>query len=215
MSSAIIKGATFAFSFFRLCTNSVIAFLSHYEVDSYPKYSRHQLYYSEPDEMNPIIATSPPQHHIFSQEIYERKRNDIEAESLYKDRIEELPYSLASKLVCLYFILYFEQSYAVIAHTSCLSCNPSYIINLQHVTHVPLAEEDYAYPIAVIGHRGSPYTALENTSRSFIHAAQAGADGVELDIFLLKCGSLVVFHGSSGDENPGLLHSYCGIKGSM
>mmetsp|Transcript_17006 Transcript_17006/g.30842 ORF Transcript_17006/g.30842 Transcript_17006/m.30842 type:complete len:408 (-) Transcript_17006:40-1263(-) len=182
MTSAIIRGATFAFLFFGLCTNSVIALLSHYEVDSYPKYSRHKLYYSEPDEMNPIIATSPPQRHIFSKEVCERKRNGIEAESLYKERIEELPYSLASKL---------------------------------HVTHVPLAEEDCTYPIVVIGHRGSPYTALENTSRSFIHAAQAGADGVELDVFLLKCGSLVVFHGSGGDENPGLLHSYCGIKGSI
>jgi len=67
----------------------------------------------------------------------------------------------------------------------------------------------------IIGHRGSPYKALENTSRSFLHAAQAGADGVELDVFLLKCGTLVVFHGSGGDENPGLLHHYCGVEGSI
>jgi glycerophosphoryl diester phosphodiesterase len=69
--------------------------------------------------------------------------------------------------------------------------------------------------VDIIGHRGSPYTALENTARSFIHAARAGADGVELDVFLLKCGTLVVFHGSGGDENPGLLKSYCGVPGSM
>eukprot|EP00571_Detonula_confervacea_P005340 CAMPEP_0172314220 /NCGR_PEP_ID=MMETSP1058-20130122/21988_1 /TAXON_ID=83371 /ORGANISM="Detonula confervacea, Strain CCMP 353" /LENGTH=336 /DNA_ID=CAMNT_0013028029 /DNA_START=355 /DNA_END=1365 /DNA_ORIENTATION=+ len=112
--------------------------------------------------MDPIIATTPPRHDIFSKEAYELKRH----------------YSLASKL---------------------------------DVTHVPLKHQD----IKVIGHRGSPYTALENTARSFIHAAQAGADGVELDVFLLKCGNLVVFHGSGGDENPGLLHSYCGVEGSI
>jgi len=67
----------------------------------------------------------------------------------------------------------------------------------------------------VIGHRGSLYTALENTSRSFIHAAQAGADGIELDVFLLKCGTLVVFHGTGSDQSPGLLKSYCGIDGSI
>jgi len=68
---------------------------------------------------------------------------------------------------------------------------------------------------AVIGHRGSLYTALENTSRSFIEAAQAGADGIELDVFLLKCGTLVVFHGTGTDQSPGLLSSYCGIEGSI
>lgn len=70
-------------------------------------------------------------------------------------------------------------------------------------------------PIEIIGHRGSPYTALENTARSFVHAALAGAHGVELDVFLLKCGTLVVFHGTGTDENPGLLKSYCGVPGSM
>ena len=74
---------------------------------------------------------------------------------------------------------------------------------------------EHTHPIEVVGHRGSLYTALENTSRSFLHAAEAGADSVELDVFLLKCGTLVVFHGSGGDETPGLLHMYCGIDGSM
>jgi hypothetical protein len=48
-----------------------------------------------------------------------------------------------------------------------------------------------------------------------VRAAQAGANGVELDVFLLRCGTLVVFHGTGGDENPGSLASYCGIEGSM
>ncbi len=81
----------------------------------------------------------------------------------------------------------------------------------QNVTDVESNHRD----IKVIGHRGSPYTALENTLRGFVHAAQAGAHGVELDVFLLRCGTLVVFHGSGGDEEPGLLHSYCGVEGSM
>jgi glycerophosphoryl diester phosphodiesterase len=36
-----------------------------------------------------------------------------------------------------------------------------------------------------------------------------GADGVELDVFLLKCGTLVAFHGSGTDANAGLLEGYC------
>ncbi|KAL7441924.1 hypothetical protein ACHAXH_008307 [Discostella pseudostelligera] len=80
-----------------------------------------------------------------------------------------------------------------------------------NVTHVQIEHIN----IKNIGHRGSPYTALENTGRSFLHAAQAGADGVELDVFLLKCGTLVVFHGSGDDTNPGLLYSYCGVEGSI
>jgi glycerophosphoryl diester phosphodiesterase len=71
------------------------------------------------------------------------------------------------------------------------------------------------HQVSVIGHRGSVYTALENTSKSFIHAAQAGADGIELDVFLLKCGTLVVFHGTGTDQEPGLLESYCGVEGSI
>lgn len=76
-------------------------------------------------------------------------------------------------------------------------------------------QTSFQYPIKVIGHRGSPFKYLENTSLGFINAAQVGADGVELDVFLLKCGTLVVFHGSGGDAEPGLLHSYCSVEGSM
>jgi len=32
---------------------------------------------------------------------------------------------------------------------------------------------------------------------------------VELDVFLLKCGTLIVFHGYGSDENPGWLKGYC------
>ena len=48
-----------------------------------------------------------------------------------------------------------------------------------------------------------------------VHAAQAGADGIELDVFLLKCGTLVVFHGTGTDQEPGRLESYCGVEGSI
>lgn len=68
---------------------------------------------------------------------------------------------------------------------------------------------------AIIGHRGSLYRSLENTRHSFLTAANEGADGVELDVFLLKCGSLVVFHGTGTDEVPGYLDEYCNIDGSI
>jgi len=69
----------------------------------------------------------------------------------------------------------------------------------------------------VIGHRGSLYSSLENTRRSFLTAAREGCDGVELDVFLLKCGTLVVFHGADGlgNERPGGLKHYCNIDGSI
>jgi glycerophosphoryl diester phosphodiesterase len=49
------------------------------------------------------------------------------------------------------------------------------------------------------GHRGSPYAAPENTVDSFLAAAAAGADCVELDAQLTADGHVVVFHEESGD----------------
>ena len=69
----------------------------------------------------------------------------------------------------------------------------------------------------VIGHRGSPYRAIENTRQSFLIAAEQGCDGVELDVFRVKCGTLVVFHGSDGSnhERPGGLKDYCNVDGCI
>jgi glycerophosphoryl diester phosphodiesterase len=55
------------------------------------------------------------------------------------------------------------------------------------------------------------YDELENTREGFVKSAEMGADAVELDVFLLKCGTLVVFHGGGTDENPGHLLDYCGV----
>lgn len=46
----------------------------------------------------------------------------------------------------------------------------------------------------IIGHRGAPAVALENTTTSFAAARDAGADGVELDVRRCATGELVVFH---------------------
>jgi glycerophosphoryl diester phosphodiesterase len=83
-------------------------------------------------------------------------------------------------------------------------------------TFVQSQDKKWNKPL-VIGHRGSLYHALENTRQSFILAAREGCDGVELDVFLLKCGTLVVFHGEDGSYNdkPGGLKSYCNINGSI
>mmetsp|Transcript_2889 Transcript_2889/g.3312 ORF Transcript_2889/g.3312 Transcript_2889/m.3312 type:complete len:470 (+) Transcript_2889:196-1605(+) len=69
--------------------------------------------------------------------------------------------------------------------------------------------------IQVVGHRGSLYHELENTRRGFQVASEIGCDAVELDVFLLKCGSLVVFHGGGDDASPGWLDEYCNIEGSI
>ncbi|KAG7362113.1 glycerophosphoryl diester phosphodiesterase [Nitzschia inconspicua] len=61
---------------------------------------------------------------------------------------------------------------------------------------------------AVVGHRGCLYDALENTREGFQQCMAMGCDAVELDVFALKCGTLVIFHGTGTDENPGLLDGY-------
>ena len=48
--------------------------------------------------------------------------------------------------------------------------------------------------IILIGHRGAPALAKENTIESFKKAFEAGINGIELDIQLSKDGKLVVFH---------------------
>jgi len=57
----------------------------------------------------------------------------------------------------------------------------------------------------VCGHRGNVFSSLENTRASFLECVSMGCDSVELDVFLLKCGSLIVFHGGGDDANPGCL----------
>ena len=47
-------------------------------------------------------------------------------------------------------------------------------------------------------------------------AHHLGCTEVEIDVFLLKCGTLCVFHGSGTDENPGLFEHYCdNMEGSI
>ena len=48
--------------------------------------------------------------------------------------------------------------------------------------------------IILIGHRGAPSLAPENTTESFIKAFEVGIKGVELDVQLSKDEKLVVFH---------------------
>lgn len=63
--------------------------------------------------------------------------------------------------------------------------------------------------VAVVGHRGALYAHLENTRPSFLRCAEWGCHAVELDVFVLKDGAVVVFHGGGSDETPGLLADYC------
>ena len=58
-----------------------------------------------------------------------------------------------------------------------------------------------------MGHRGALYQELENTLAGFRHCLEIGVDAVELDVFLVQDGELVVFHG--GEAIPGDLADYC------
>jgi glycerophosphoryl diester phosphodiesterase len=56
----------------------------------------------------------------------------------------------------------------------------------------------------ILGHRGSPRQALENTLRAFALALECGADGVELDIQRTRDGRAAVIHDSSLDRTMGM-----------
>ncbi|KAL3935361.1 MAG: hypothetical protein SGBAC_009105 [Bacillariaceae sp.] len=88
-------------------------------------------------------------------------------------------------------------------------------VDVPHGGGEDTASAHYNKTPIIVGHRGSLYQELENTRAGFIRTAQIGADAAELDVFLLKCGTLVVFHGGGTDENPGDLLDYCGRPGNI
>jgi glycerophosphoryl diester phosphodiesterase len=54
--------------------------------------------------------------------------------------------------------------------------------------------------LLIIGHRGSPLEAPENTISSFEEAFGSGADMVELDVHLCSSGELIVIHDETVDR---------------
>ena len=60
----------------------------------------------------------------------------------------------------------------------------------------------------VLGHRGVPRAAQENTIAAFEKAVELGLDGVELDVYLTRDKKVVVFH----DED---IERLTGVKGSI
>lgn len=77
------------------------------------------------------------------------------------------------------------------------------------VDHLDIFNHQRQTKPIVCGHRGSVYRSLENTRHAFQTAHQIGCDEIEIDVFLLKCGTLCVFHGSGTDQLPGLFDNYC------
>lgn len=75
-------------------------------------------------------------------------------------------------------------------------------------------QQSRAFPW-IVGHRGCLYQQLENTREGFQECARMGCDAVELDVFVLKCGTVIVFHGDGTDDYPGLLQNYCNVDGSI
>jgi glycerophosphoryl diester phosphodiesterase len=63
-------------------------------------------------------------------------------------------------------------------------------------------------PFLVIGHRGSPCFAIENTMASFQRAVeQDGANGLECDLCLTKDEQIVLWHDWDPDEHTALLRA--------
>lgn len=63
-----------------------------------------------------------------------------------------------------------------------------------------LSCSDDAKHVVVIGHRGAPTLALENTMSSFRAARDQGADGVEFDVVLTADGKNIVLHDDTLDR---------------
>ena len=57
----------------------------------------------------------------------------------------------------------------------------------------------------LIGHRGFPMAARENTVPSFEAALEAGCDGVELDVRMTQDGALVVHHDETAQSDSGVM----------
>ncbi len=54
----------------------------------------------------------------------------------------------------------------------------------------------------LLGHRGAPYQARENTLESFRKALEAGLDGLELDLHRTRDGVLAVYHDFELEGRP-------------
>jgi glycerophosphoryl diester phosphodiesterase len=68
----------------------------------------------------------------------------------------------------------------------------------------------------VVGHRGSPRSAPENTVAAFAAARAEGADGVELDVHRTADGELVVHHDAAADGFGVLAeHSLAEIRAAL
>jgi glycerophosphoryl diester phosphodiesterase len=90
----------------------------------------------------------------------------------------------------------------------------AFVQNVEH-PHTGDPNEQADHRPLILGHRGAIYKEPENTVQGFQKTKDLGCDGFELDVFLLKCGTLVVFHGGGGDKDPGCLKDYCGIEGNI
>lgn len=71
--------------------------------------------------------------------------------------------------------------------------------------HAPEMQTMQPFPhLLVLGHRGAPEAALENTLESFVRAMRDGADGVELDVRSAADGTPVVIHDATLERAFGL-----------
>lgn len=70
----------------------------------------------------------------------------------------------------------------------------AYIVILLIICTINVNTYGYENKAKIIGHRGASDLEPENTIPSFKRAAMVGAWGAEADIYVLKDGSIVVFH---------------------
>src|ERR1700690_4485946 len=64
------------------------------------------------------------------------------------------------------------------------------------------ARREPSQPFLVVGHRGSPRLAPENSLESLEAAFAAGADAIETDLRRLRDGSVVLHHDAEAGGRP-------------
>ncbi len=64
----------------------------------------------------------------------------------------------------------------------------------------------------ILGHRGAPFRAVENTVEAFVAAIDEGADGVELDVHLTRDGVLALHHDTVVNGRPAWTRSFAELQ---
>jgi glycerophosphoryl diester phosphodiesterase len=83
---------------------------------------------------------------------------------------------------------------------------------IRGVLHRPAPPTAVDRTVFVVGHRGAPREAPENTIASFARAVEVGADGIEADVCVTRDGRFVLWHDCRPEDKAALARQAGGEK---